>query len=626
MRYIWLDFETFYDSKDGYTLRKMTPVEYVLDHRFELIGCSVKDGRHGKTFWIDGPDFAAWLATIDPTVTCMVTHNALFDMSILSWRYGFVPRLMADTLGISRAVIGYALRTVALKQVSKYLGLGIKGEAVHKMDGVSYAALRAQPWLYNEYVEYGCNDCDLCFGIFEKLVFSGRFPVQELVIMDMVLRCALQPRFLLDQQVLNTHLDRVLRDKAFMLASSIAGDRTALNSNEQFAELLRSLGVDPPTKISPTTGKTAYAFAKTDVDFLELEEHPDHRVQALISARLGNKSTIEESRCTRMLKVANVTWPGNTQGWMPIPLKFSGAHTHRLSGDWKLNAQNLPRPVKGDPQSGALRRALIAPPGYTIVPVDAAQIEARIVVWICGQWDVVDQFAAGEDVYASFASEIFGRTISKDTDPTERFVGKQGILGLGFGLGDVKFRLRLMTDSKNQTGKMIELSPQESKHVVVTYRTTKPCVPATWKSLNYDGIGVLARGGSYSLGPCVFEERAVLGPNGLRLHYHDIHQSDGEWRFTYAGIPKKLYGGKLLENIVQFLARIITMDASVRIQQRMARFNFQGHDELVYIVPTAEVSNAKEILLEEMQRRPVWAPELPLAAETGEGQSYGAAK
>jgi DNA polymerase len=270
-----------------------------------------------------------------------------------------------------------------------------------------------------------------------------------------------------------------------------------------------------------------------------------------------------------------------------------------------------------------------------VVTVDASQIEARLVAWLSGQDDLVGQFANKEDVYASFASTVFDFPVNKREHPTERFVGKQGVLGLGYGLGDDKFRNRLKTDSKNQTGTMIELSPEEAKNVVTTYRTLYYRIPAAWKKLQYEGIPVLAYGGRFTFGPCEFEKHAIKLPNGLKLHYYDLtkHEDTNEWWFTYGDNRKYIYGGKLMENICQALARIHTLDAALRIQKcahselsYLARLAQQAHDENVFVVPTELAQPVSVIALEEMRRRPWWAPGLPLDAEVGIGPTYGDAR
>jgi DNA polymerase len=351
-------------------------------------------------------------------------------------------------------------------------------------------------------------------------------------------------------------------------------------------------------------------------------------VQTLVAARFGHKTTIEETRAQRFINISNLTLQGS-QGRMPMPLRYAAAHTHRLGGDWQLNVQNLTR-------GGRLRASLVAEDGYKVVTADAAQIEARLTAWFCGQQDLVDQFANGEDVYSNFATEVFGFPVSKSTHPTERFVGKQGVLGLGFQLWWPKFQARLKTDSENQTGKRIELTDEQATKVVVTYRGKYTKIPAMWSELMHHAIPVLSGSGeSFQLGPVVFEKNAIVLPSltgeigaGLRLHYHDLQHKDDQWVFTYAGKPKKVYGGKLLENIIQALDRVIVVAAALRIQRRIAPYKLaqQAHDENAYIIRGEHVDQAKAIILEEMVVRPSWGQTLPLAAEAGVGQSYGEAK
>jgi DNA polymerase len=625
MKVTALDFETYYSQE--FTLKKLTPVEYILDPRFESIGCAVKSS--GETpFWVDGPDIQKYFDQADPDGLYM-SHNWLFDGCIVAWRYGFVPKRMADTLGISRACLGHLLRSLSLAKVSEHLGLPPKGDTVLKVIGMGYEAIRASG-LYEEYKAYSMHDAELCMGIFDKLVRTGEFPVSELAVMDMVLRCAIKPRFGLDANVLAEHLNDVRQKKSELLARAMlsgAEGVASLQSADQFAQLLRDKGVRPPTKVSKVTQKVTWAFAKSDPEFTELLEHENPAVQALVSARLGHKSTLEETRTERLLSISRLEWPGMGQcALMPVPLRFSGGHTHRLSGDWQLNLQNLP--TRGD--SNALRRSLVAYDGEEVVTVDARQIEARIVAWVCGQIDLCQAFEEGEDVYSSFASEIFGYPVNAKEHKGERFVGKTGILGLGFGVSWETFQAAVRSNSLAQTGTLIELSDDDAHKAVTTYRTRYPAIPAAWKDLNYKGIPVLAQGGTYSFGPCEFEKGAVKLPSGLRLKYHDLQSGTDGWSYTYGGRVKRLYGAALLENIVQALARICTMDAGVRIQKRIAPMdlwlNLQCHDELVYLAPTEQVPELKKIVHHEMSQRPRWGQLLPLDAETGSGLSYGDAK
>jgi DNA polymerase len=628
MRTLVLDFETYYSKE--YTLRTLTPVEYILDARFETILCAVKEvGRSADTqspYIVDGEEFDDWVRNAGLEEACVVSHNALFDMCILALRYNIRPKLMVDTLGVSRALLGHRLKRLNLGVVAEYLRLGLKGTEIHNVIGMRRNDIK-HTGRWPAFSNYSITDALLCEGIYDRLVRSGCFPVREMLVMDMVLRCATEPQFLLDQQMIATHLAEVQQKKLEMLASAMLvgayNGKSDLMSNEKFADVLRSVGVDPPTKISPLTGRLAYAFAKTDKEFIALAEHPDAAVQVLVEARLGHKSTLEETRSERMLKIANLTWPGNVQRRMPIPLGYGRAHTHRLGGEWKLNMQNLPR-------GGKLRGALIAPDGYKVVVVDASQIEARIVAWICKQHDLVKDFADGIDVYAKFASDLFHRPVT-DKKSSERFMGKTAILGLGYQVGATKFQNTIEVQSQLQLGRKIEMTLEQADDVVQFYRNKYQNIPKMWRRLQYNGIPVLAgNGNGLQIGPCIFEKEAILLPSGLRLNYFGLCQgyteeTTDEWTFSYGDERKKLYGGKILENIVQALARIHTMDVALRIQ-RYVKLALQAHDELAYVVPDWRVKEVKRYIKEEMCVPPDWAPDLPLMADVGAGQSYGECK
>ena len=621
MKTIVLDYETYYDN--DYSLRKMTPVEYILDPRFEVIGCAVKEDEQ-PAVWMTDIELREYLLTL-PAKVAVVSHNALFDMAILGWRYDYVPHLMIDTLGMARAWLAHQLKSLSLNSVAMHLGLGVKGDTVHKVAGMGLAAIKAAG-IYEDYAAYSVNDAELCWSIYRKLIEQG-FPVGELAVMDTVLRCAVQPRFVLDQGLLAEHLHNIITMKQDLLARCGMTTRDDLMSNDKFAAALQNLGVDPPTKISLVTKKEAFAFSKTDPDFLALEDHPDPQVSALVAARLGVKSTIEETRTQRLMSIASLTWPGKGQGWMPMPLRYSGAHTHRLSGDWKLNMQNLPS--RGN---NKIRSSLKAPPGHQVLACDASQIEARIAAWFAGQNSMVDAFANGEDIYSQFASSVFGYEVSKKTHPVERFIGKTAILGLQYGLGPEKFQKTVALQSKAQVGKEVKLSDEEAAKVVRLYRNTYSAIPSMWNQLGNLIPRMTGQGFGSLLEPVMFEHEKIKLPSGLYLHYHKLQNKNGQWWFEHGGVPKYIYGGKMLENIVQALARICVMDASVRIRRRFAALgypvwlNLQVHDELVFIVPDELVEVAERIVMEEMRRRPEWGQDIPLDAESGTGNSYGECK
>jgi DNA polymerase len=632
--WIFVDLETHWSA--DYSIRKLDPPSYILDPRFEAIMMGVAFGNNDPGI-IDGPDIGGWLHSL-PANVIMVSHNALFDMAILSWRYGYRPRVIVDTVSIARTLLGHVYRHVDLATLAAHYGLA-KGDALAKTKGMTRAEI-VSSGLWSELAGYCLNDVRVCRTIAMDLI--PKLPPEELILHDMVARCAVDPALKLDTGLLAEHHGEILLEKEKVLAHAMRHGlvcKEQLMSNPQFAELLQSKGIVPPMKVSNTTGESTFAFAKKDPQFLELQNHDDPGVQALIEARLTFKSTGEETRTARMLNIATLDFPFHGTGTMPIPLVVGAAHTHRLGGGWQLNAQNWGR-------TSPIRKAILAPEGYQIVAADSAQIEARMNAWFCGQTDLVEEFRKGEDVYANFASEIYGRRVTKTSDPRARRIGKTGILQLGYQSGALKFKDTLWVDTFSDPDGAVEITDDEAQEVVSTYRSKYRKISRMWRWLHYTAIPILAGEGAYirslgkrvtalEFGPVKFSKGLVEGPDlgsgrGLSLYYDDLREEDGQWMSTFGQSKEKLYGGKLLENIIQFLARLVVMSAAVRLkkplEQYTSRLTHSSHDEIVYIVPNEHVSVVSKMIEQEMTRPPTFAPTLPLACEIGVAVNYGDAK
>ena len=601
----------------------MDPPSYILSPLFEACCLGVAKNMD-EPYLVDGPDIPDFFRDLPRDVT-FVTHNALFDMCIANWRFGYVPKLIVDTLALSRTLLSRYLRSLSLKSVAAYLGMPEKGGFLAAVKGMTRADIVVNG-LWDEYTSYCLHDVELCCQIF--LALSKQLPIEEFIVHDMVTRCAVEPLLRINLDVLAQHLHQVRSEKELIFAKAmLAGvdHKRQLMSNDMFAEILQGMGVDPPRKMSLATGQQTWAFSKNDIEFLELQDHDDPRVQAVVAARLGFKSTIEETRTERMLNIGQLEFPQfNSAGWMPVPLKIGAAITHRLGGDWKLNCQNWGR-------TSPIRRAVEAPEGYRVVCSDAAQIEARLVAWFCGQADMVEQFRQGKDVYALFATTVYGYPINKTDHPLQRFVGKVGILQLGYQSGWLKYQRTVYVLSGKEEGEPIDLTEEEARGVVDTYRITNHRIKGKWQELG-SMIAWMANareGQVYEMGPITFHRWRITGPNGLELYYENLQWDSmaGQWCYTHGGRQYFIYGGKLLENIIQFLARIAIMQAAVRIKYRLAnvpvRFVHQGHDELVYLAREDVAEYVAQTVAEEMSREPAWAPGLPLKAEKKIGMSYG---
>ena len=603
MKILTIDFETFYSTE--FSLTKVTTEEYVRSPEFEVIGVAVQEDD-GEPVWFSGDaeDLHQFLARYDWGNSLALAHNAAFDGAILNWVFGLSPKGWLDTLSMGRALHGTEVGG-SLKVLAQHYGLGEKGTEVENAKGLR--RIDFSPAQLARYGEYCKNDVDLTYDLFGQM--SKGFPPVELRLIDLTLRMFTEPVLRLNTSLLENHLENEHKRKEELLRNF---DKDTLMSNQKFADLLRELGVEPPMKKSPATGKQTYAFSKTDEEFKALLEHPTTAVQTLVAARLGTKSTIEETRTERFIGIS-------TRGALPVPLRYYAAHTGRWGGDDKLNLQNLPR-------NSPLKRAIIAPTGYMMIDSDSSQIEARTLAWLAEQNDLVEAFDRGEDVYKIMASAIYGKDI-EDITKDERFVGKTTILGCGYGMGAAKFQAQL----KNFN---VEITLDEAKRIIDTYRTTYPKIVELWKeaasalkAVLQNQQTTLGRGGVLK----IEGNDGVLLPNSLYLRYPNlrlVENEEGKSELVYdtkkgkAVIPNRIYGGKVIENVCQALARIIIGEQMLMVAKKY-RVVMTVHDAIACIVPTAEVETAKEYVEMCMRIRPSWGVELPLNCEAGYGESYG---
>jgi len=603
MNILTIDFETYYSSELGFA--KQTTEEYVRDQRFEVIGVSVQV-NDGEPAWCSGDHetLCQFLTSFDWANSLALAHNAMFDGAILKWVFGVSPKGWLDTLSMGRALHGTEVGG-SLKVLASHYDVGVKGTEVEDAKG-----LRRQDFTDTHlatYGEYCKNDVKLTYSIF--LLMSNNFPAAELRLIDLTIRMFTEPTLVLDANLLEEHLQLVQSTKIKLLAHY---DKDDLMSNPKFAQLLKVHGVEPPMKKSLTTGKETYAFAKTDEAFKALLDHPNPVVQTMVAARLGTKSTIEETRTERFIGIAN-------RGAMPVPLRYYAAHTGRWGGDDKLNLQNLPR-------ESMLKRAIRAPQGYMMIDSDSSQIEARTLAWLAGQDDLVKAFEEGEDVYKIMASAIYGKRIEEITKD-ERFVGKTTILGAGYGMGATKFQAQLKNFG-------VEVEAEEAQRIINTYRNTYPKITQLWKdagtalkAILQGQMTQLGRGGVLQ----IHGKQGIYLPNGLYIRYPNLRlyeSEEGKAEIVYDTkkgkqvIPNRIYGGKMIENVCQALARIIIGEQMLMVAKKY-KVVMTVHDAIALIAPEHEVDTAKEYVELCMRLRPKWAQELPLNCEAGYGRSYG---
>jgi DNA polymerase I-like protein with 3'-5' exonuclease and polymerase domains len=651
-----IDFETRWDSKE-YTLSKMTTEQYVRDPRFKAFGLCYKtlDVEEDIT-WVAHDDIQSWVDSVDWSRTAVLAHNAQFDISILSWVYGAKPVFIFDSLSMARALRGVEVGNSLMKLAEAY-GLPPKGNAVHSTNGMTDLPYEVE----QELAEYCKHDVFLCEKIFENLMLEveGGFPVKELKLIDMTLKMFTNPVLELDEEMLREAIVDEKHKRETLLAK-IGIEETALASNDQFANVLVGLGCVPPRKVSKTTGKEAYAFAKNDALFQALLNSDNEDISIVCEARLKVKSTLERTRAQRFVDIAE-------RGTLPVPLNYYGAHTGRWSASKGsgLNLQNLKR-------GSFLRKSIQAPDGYTLVVCDLSQIEPRVLAYLADYQPLLEIFASGQDAYAAFGAQMFGIPgLNKKDHADLRQSAKSALLGCGYGMGWASFAAQLLTGFLGAPptmydktfAKQLGVSSQDvndfigweknmemmaaiphtcsdkdllthclaAKKIIDIYRDKSQPVVSFWELCNSLVSNSLSKGKPYVYKCLTFDKERILLPSGLALKYPQLTgdaDEKGRIQWSYGADEKsrrKLYGGKIVENVVQAVARCVMTDGMLRIQKRYSCV-LTVHDEVVVLVPENEAKEAEAWVLEQMVKDPAYMPGIPLDAETGCNKRYGEAK
>ena len=643
-----IDFETRWDRKE-YTLSKMTTEQYIRDPRFKAFGCCIKTYDVPGTVWVSHKDLVDTFNTIDWSTTAVLAHNAQFDVAILSYVYGHQPCFIFDSLSMARALRGVEAGN-SLAKLANEFGLPPKGQAVHSTDGLAELTHEIE----FELAEYCKHDTFLCEEVFKRLIKD--YPAKELRLIDLTLKMFTNPVLELDQEMLREALMEESTKRTELL-NRLGIEEATLASNDKFASVLSKMGIAPPKKISKTTGKEALALAKNDAHFQALLNSDNEDVALLCEARLAVKSTLERTRAQRFLDISE-------RGRLPVPLNYYGAHTGRWSASKGsgLNLQNLKR-------GSFLRKSIQAPAGYSLVVCDLAQIEPRVLAWMCDYTDLLEIFASGKDAYAQFGAQMFGIPgLSKDSHPDLRQSAKSALLGCGYGLGWASFAAQLLTGFigapptrydkafAKQLGvgaefvnEFISYQPYlermkdiphtctepeltvhcvSAKKIIDKYRDAAQPVKTFWEMCDALIKRSLVEGKPYTHKCLTFEKERIVLPSGLALRYPQLSgvaDEKGRIQWTYGDDKKKLYGGKLTENIVQAVARCVMTDGMLRIQKQYPCV-LTVHDEVVALVPESEADDAENWVLAQMTMVPKYMPGIPLGAEAGHAKRYGDAK
>ena len=648
-----LDFETYF-SKD-YTLKKLSAIEYVCDPRFEVTGLGMQRLEHKAdqaSQFFEPEEVEEILNSIAKndrglsqyTVVC---QNSKFDCLILKEHFRIVPKYTIDLIDLERM---WDSRTKhSLEAMAKRWGSPtVKGDT-NQFKGYRWNDM--SPEMRKDLADYCKNDVDIETYLLQKLLPLIPNPEIELPLATQTLQLFLNPQIKIDI-ALGEKLKRgmrleVLKPRLELRKLGVPASKTSISKNKKFVELLNSY-TDVPMK--PGKNGLIPALAKDDEGLRDLLVHPKPEVRLLAEARQKLKSwPLHIARVESLINQAKARG-----GLIGAPLNFHAAHTGRWGGTEKINLQNL----AGEGRGGAaphqliqqIRKMLVAPPGYVFGMLDYAQIQARIVAWLAGQHDLVQDFADGVDIYSNFMRETFGWYVRKpaDDDPPpvarllriRRGFGKDTILGRIFGLGTgtafdrakANKDIRPMIDSG-------ECSWDFFDKLTKTFRKKYSKIPEFWSSiekawrfvtkftsetydyfversdLKYCGQPIHCRTSFEPLLKFHHEDGAtfITLPSGRFLRYPQAKvRQDGKLGYRWRS---NIWGGFLTENLAQAIEVDIVGEALLRLEKVGANVVLHTHDDITFLFEKDRAEEDMKKMSRIMSIIPDWAHGLPIAVE-----------
>ena len=656
---IIFDFETFFGPK--YSLTTLSYTDYIDHPSFKVHGCAIKEERF-PPFWLEPDQFPTYVQShLHDT---FVAHNAPFDLTIWTRYYKLpLPARLVCTKALAALTRGYTEPDLSLATLT-----GEKGEDLK----LTYGLRELPPLIKVKLMNYALNDVviteKLLHGLLSETVAAGIDLKQELRAIDATLRllapkiplCVDREKLRVEEVNERQQEQLAVTDAAKQLGLSLKELEKQVKSRPKFTELLTRLGVEVPTKKSPSTGEQIPAIAKNDEAFTKLREQYDGTIVAeLIDLRLNLSSSLKRTRTARLQRLALTDDPIAP---IQVHLNFAGAQqTLRWSGANSLNLQNLPR-------EGSLRACLVPPEGHKLVVCDYSSIEARVLAWLAKEEDTLKVFRAGHDVYVDMAEKVWPGTARMDKEDKEfkrrRFASKCLILGLGYQAGWVVLesilRLGVLSGGKTRVtfseqdalemgvsgsefadffewylskipedrGQALTRAVEENpvlfwhyatcQFLVKKYRADHPMTKALWERFSYPEDGVF---GGLRYG-WEGKDWAVHLPGGTRLLYNTPVVEERGWSYWLKKGKVYTHGGRAVENFSQSVARNLLRDAWVEANQVGLNVVLTVHDEIVCVQREDEAGDARDVLTRIMSTAPAWASDLPVEAEAKICNSY----
>lgn len=654
-----IDFETFFDTE--YSLSKISTVEYVTDPQFEFTGLGFEILNHLKAngpIFIPGPGVPWAIARLKKLFgkafhNCtVVAKNCKFDILILLEKFGIHPPFIIDIEDLSRF---YDSRmSHKLKDLAPMFNLEAKGDT-KQFKGQHWKDMDQQAMK-----DYNLGDIRNETSLLQILLPILSNPEIEIPLARHTLGMYLAPHFMLDFKLAGQLMYKMERElqQTIRISGHTAEE---LSGTLSFTELL--INALPEGKTIPVkAGKpgknmikllgqpgVVLQLAKTDDGFKQLLNSPDEKVRILMQAKVASKSWPSHIKRIQSL----VAQCKASNDLLRVPLKYYGAHTGRWSGTEKINVQNFGGRGRGTgihPLIKKMRNMLIVPETEILVITDSSQIEARILAWIAGQTDLIQDFAEGKSPYCTLATIIFGEKIWKPSEEEEKTsegeimtvrygFGKDGILGCGYGMGANKFysncrevpAIKALFDSGEYDWDFIN-------GLIKTYRKTYAKIPEFWTRIEKAFKFVIKYPREET--KISFDLNEHTNTSGKKWCTYPTNHHFKFWKsgntvhlqlpsgrvlnYRHACLDKRktikyhwgqLWGGAITENVVQAIARDLLGYWILECEQKIGPVVLHSHDEIVCMIDKLEATDKLSEMIDIFSTGPDWAKGLPLAAK-----------
>lgn len=654
---IAIDFETLYSTKLKYTVKGRTPEEYVNDERFDAYMVSVCDG---ESAWSGHPKDFNW-SSLDGKELC--SHNRAFDSAVYRKlaTLGKAPKINIRKWACTANMTAFLCNRRALDSAVEHLfqtqlSKSVRGNADGKRWPEDF-----KPEERVAMLKYAKDDSLWCWKLWNK--FNGQWPDWEQQLSDLTIRQGEHgvqiDEMLLDQYMCWAHECLMSTERQIPWLREAIDEEDASwedfnikpTATKCIAEQCRRSGIECP----PIKYKNEEGYAEWEERYAD--KHP------WILAVSGWRSINKLYGTFKIMKGRM-----RDDGTMPFGLLYFGAHTGRWSGTARINFQNMRKDPLFVTQLGLVEqddkkiafaknyheengkwpdwvkyaidfRHLIVPrPGKKMIVSDLAQIEPRVLAWLCGNKALLDLIRDGMSIYEAFNRTVFGYTGPKMNKSTLEYkLVKIQVLQLGYQAGWSKFIATALKendiDLTENDPEWIEIEDpytgevrkesgygQFAKKIVSDFRAANPKITGLWAHL--DGQFKSSIGGNFTIK--LPSGRSLVYEN-IRAQYRIVPGKDGKPERkseVVAKVGEKIracYGGSLTENVTQAAARDVFGWQIANMDRDGLPALFTSHDEGIFEVDQSvtvyDVEHAMSVT-------PPWLEGCPIAAEAKEVKHY----